>query len=81
MEQKNGFAEWFMLRNKFSEREIKIIQKATNYGVASLSNENLARELFDLKFSQELSKDKIQGLLKFYRACDKSVELAQMSSQ
>jgi len=69
-----------MFRNKFNKREIKIIQKARAYEVASLSNEDLAKELFDLKFTQEFSKDKIQGLLKFYRACDKSVEIAQMSS-
>lgn len=80
MELKRDFAEWYMFRNKFNKREIKIIQKARAYEVASLSNEDLAKELFDLKFTQEFSKDKIQGLLKFYRACDKSVEIAQMSS-
>jgi type III secretion system FlhB-like substrate exporter len=68
------------LRGDFSEREIRIIQKAKSYGVDSLSNEKLARELFNLKFTQEFSTEKIQGLLKFYRACDKSVEVAQMSS-
>lgn len=68
------------IKGKFSERDIKIMQKAKAYGVDSLSNEQLAYELFGLTFKQDLSKSKIDGLLKFYRACDKSVEVAQMSS-
>ena len=68
------------IKGEFSERDIKIMQKAKAYGVDSLSNEQLARELFGLTFKQDLSKSKIEGLLKFYRACDKSVEIAQLSS-
>ncbi len=68
------------IKGEFSERDIKIMQKAKAYGVDSLSNEQLARELFGLTFKQDLSKSKIEGLLKFYRACDKSVEVAQLSS-
>jgi hypothetical protein len=68
------------LKGKFSERDIKIMQKAKAYGVTALSNEQLAKELFGLTFKQDLSKGKIDGLLKFYRACDKSVEVAQLSS-
>lgn len=68
------------LKGDFSERDIKIMQKAKAYGVDSLSNEILAKELFGLTFKQDLSKSKIDGLLKFYRACDKSVDTAQMSS-
>lgn len=67
------------LKGEFSDRDIKIMQKAKAYGVDSLSNEQLAKELFSLTFKQDLSKNKIGGLLKFYRACDKSVEVAQMS--
>lgn len=84
MELKKDFVGLFMyedgLKGDFSERDIKIMQKAKAYGVDALSNEQLARELFGLTFKQEFSKDKINGLLKFYRACDKSVEVAQMSS-
>ena len=68
------------LKGNFSERDIKIMQKAKAYGIDSLSNKILAKELFGLTFKQDLSKNKIKGLLKFYRACDKSVEIAQMSS-
>ena len=68
------------LKGNFSERDIKIMQKAKAYGVDSLSNEQLAKELFGLTFKQDLSKSKIDGLLKFYRACDKSVKVAQLSS-
>jgi len=67
------------LKGDFSERDIKIMQKAKAYGVNALSNEILAKELFGLTFKCDLSKDNIKGLLKFYRACDKSVEVAQMS--
>ena len=55
------------------------MQKAKAYGVKCLSNEQLVKELLELTFKQDLSKAKIDGLLKFYRACDKSLELAQMS--
>ena len=68
------------LKGDFNERDIKIMQKAKAYGVEALSNERLAKELFGLTFKEDLNKDKINGLLKFYRACDKSVEVAQMSS-
>ncbi len=68
------------LKGEFSERDIKIMQKAKAYGVEALSNERLAKELLGLNFEYDLNKDKITGLLKFYRACDKSVEVAQMSS-
>ncbi len=68
------------LKGKFSERDIKIMQKAKAYGVEYLSNEQLAKELFELTFKQELTKSKIDGLLKFYRACDKSIKIAQISS-
>lgn len=68
------------LKGNFSERDIKIMQKAKAYGLDSLSNEQLAKELFGLTFKQDFGKNKIEGLLKFYRACDKSVEVAQMSS-
>jgi hypothetical protein len=68
------------LKGKFSQRDIKIMQKAKAYGVESLSNEQLAKELFGLTFRQELTKSKIDGLLKFYRACDKSIKIAQISS-
>ena len=68
------------LKGKFSERDIKIMQKAKAYGVDCLSNEQLARELFGLTFKQEFSKSKISGLLKFYRACDNSINAAQSSS-
>ena len=68
------------LKGQFSERDIKIMQKAKAYGVAALSNEHIAKELFELTFKQEFSKGKIDGLLKFYRACDKSVKVAQLSN-
>ncbi len=68
------------LKGEFSQRDIKIMQKAKAYGVESLSNEQLAKELFGLTFKQELTKSKIDGLLKFYRACDKSIKIAQISS-
>jgi len=67
------------LKGSFSKRDIKIMQKAKAYGVKCLSNEQLVKELLELTFKQDLSKAKIDGLLKFYRACDKSLELAQMS--
>ena len=67
------------LKGKFSERDIKIMQKAKAYGVTALSNEHLAKELFELTFTEDLNINKINGLLKFYRACDKSIEIAQMS--
>jgi hypothetical protein len=56
------------------------MQKAKAYGVDCLSNEQLAKELFGLTFKQDLGKDKINGLLKFYRACDSSIKAAQSSS-
>ncbi len=68
------------LKGKFSVRDIKIMQKAKAYGVDSLSNEHLAKELIGLTFSHELSKDKIDGLLKFYRASDAAIKAAQSSS-
>ena len=68
------------LKGKFSQRDIKIMQKAKAYGVDSLSNEILAKELFSLTFDHDLSKNDIDSLLEFYRACDKSVEVAQLSS-
>ncbi len=67
------------LKGEFSQRDIKIMQKAKAYGIESLSNEQLAKELFGLTFKQELTKSKIDGLLKFYRACDKSIKIAQIS--
>lgn len=69
-----------ILKGKFSQREIKIMQKAKTYGVEVLSNELLAKELFGLRFAHELNKEKLEELLKFYNACDKSVEMAQLSS-
>ncbi len=68
------------LKGNLNERDIKIMQKAKVYGVETLSNERLVKELLGLTFKQDLSKSKIDGLLKFYRACDKSVKVAQLSS-
>ncbi len=68
------------LKGEFSERDIKIMQKAKAYGAESLSSAKLSQELFGLTFEQDLSSSEINGLLKFYRACDKSIEAAQMSS-
>ena len=67
------------LKGQFSDRDIKIMQKAKAYGVTALSNGHLAKELFGLTFEQEFSKSKIDGLLKFYRACDSSIKAAQSS--
>ncbi|MBL0686819.1 MAG: hypothetical protein JJV95_02535 [Sulfurospirillum sp.] len=68
------------LKGNFNSRDIKIIQKAKTYGVEILSNEELAKELFELTFEQDLDKDIIEQLLKFYNDCDESIEMAQMSS-
>ena len=70
----------YELKKEFSQREIKIIQRAKAYGVDSLSSEVLAKELFNLTFDYDLSKDDIDSLLEFYRICDKSVEVVQLSS-
>jgi len=68
------------VKQMFSEREIKIIQKAKAYGIGSLSNEILARELFSLSFHIDLDEKTIQELVKFYKNCDEVVNEAQISS-
>lgn len=68
------------IKQMFSEREIKIMQKAKAYGVGSLSNEILARELFSLSFHVDLDKKTVQELIKFYDNCEKAISEAQMSS-
>ena len=68
------------VKQMFNEREIKIMQKAKAYGVGSLSNEILARELFSLSFHVDLDKKTAQELIKFYSVCDDAVSVAQMSS-
>lgn len=68
------------IKHLFSERELTIIQKADAYGVDTLCNEVLARELFDLKFGVDLDKKTIKELLGFYEDCDEAVKIAQMSS-
>ncbi|WP_024954233.1 hypothetical protein [Sulfurospirillum arcachonense] len=64
----------------FTPREIKIMQKAKAYGIGTLSNEDLAKELFNLTFYVDLDKKYIQEILKLYSIFDKTVETAQISS-
>jgi len=68
------------INHLFSERELTIIQKADAYGVEMLCNEVLARELFDLTFSDDLNEKTIKELLMFYENCDEAIDTAQMSS-
>lgn len=68
------------LNEMFSEREIKILQKAKAYEVDILCNELLAKELFSLTFGVDLDKQSTKELLKFYEHCDNAIEVAQMSS-
>jgi hypothetical protein len=68
------------IKQMFSEREIKIMQKAKAYGIGSLSNEILARELFSLSFHVDLDKKTALELIKFYDNCDEAISKAQMSS-
>jgi type III secretion system FlhB-like substrate exporter len=68
------------LNLKFDSNQIKIMQKAKAYGIATLSNEMLAYELFNLEFNEELEKENIKELLELYKFFDKTIEVAQMSS-
>ena len=68
------------VKQMFNEREIKIMQKAKAYGVGSLSNEILAKELFSLSFHVDLDKKTAKELVKFYDSCEKAISEAQMSS-
>lgn len=68
------------VKKMFNEREIKIMQKAKAYGIGSLSNEILARELFSLSFHVDLDKKTAEQLVEFYANCEKAISEAQMSS-
>lgn len=68
------------ISSKFNSREVQIMQKAKTFGINSLSNPYLAKELFDIKFEQELEKSTIKKLSELYKIFDETIKSAQMSS-